>query len=48
MSEKEKKIIERVAEAIPQMSEVDKGYVLGVSETLAGKNTKEKKEKELS
>lgn len=43
MSEKEKKIIETVAEAIPQMSERDKGYFLGYAECLA--NQKKDREK---
>ena len=33
MSEKEKKIVEALAEALPNMSEFDKGYVLGVAES---------------
>lgn len=33
MSEKEKRIIEAVAEALPNMSEFDKGYMLGVAES---------------
>jgi len=41
MSEKEKKIIEKLIEAIPKMSEFDKGYILGKTESLAAK-TKDK------
>lgn len=33
MSEKEKRIIESVAEALPNMSDFDKGYILGVAES---------------
>lgn len=42
MSEKEKKIIEKLIEAIPKMSEFDKGYILGKTESLAQKDRKEK------
>ena len=37
MSEKEKKIIEAIAEALPNMSERDKGYFLGYAEAKADK-----------
>lgn len=37
MSEKEKKIIETIAEALPNMSERDKGYFLGYAEAKADK-----------
>lgn len=43
MSEKEKKIIETVAEALPKMSERDKGYFLGYAECLASQKKDEKK-----
>lgn len=42
MSEKEKKILETINNALPNMSEFDKGYFLGVAES----NAREKKEKE--
>lgn len=35
MSEKEKKILSTFAEALPMMSERDKGYFLGYTEALA-------------
>lgn len=35
MSEKEKNILMSIAKAIPNMSEFDKGYFLGVGETIA-------------
>lgn len=35
MSEKEKKIIETIARALPNMSERDKGYFLGYAEAKA-------------
>lgn len=41
MSEKEKKIVEALAEALPSMSEFDKGYVLGIAES----NRKKQEEK---
>lgn len=40
MSERDKKIIEAVAEALPSMSDFDKGYMLGVAES----NSKNKEE----
>ncbi|MBC6681340.1 hypothetical protein [Zhenpiania hominis] len=35
MSDKEKEIIETMAEALPKMSERDKGYFLGYAEAMA-------------
>lgn len=35
MSDKEKRIIEAVAEALPGMSEFDKGYMLGIVESTS-------------
>ena len=43
MSEKEKQIIETVAEALPKMSERDKGYFLGYAEALASQKEEEEK-----
>ena len=40
MSETEKKIIEAVAEALPNMSERDKGYFLGYAEAKASMKEK--------
>ena len=37
MSEKEKKIVEKLKAAIPDMSEFDKGYILGKVEQMAEK-----------
>ena len=37
MSEKEKDIIKTIGEALPKMSERDKGYFLGYAEALASK-----------
>ncbi len=35
MSEREQTIVEKVSEAIPQMTEFDKGYLLGKVEEMA-------------
>lgn len=43
MSDHEKDIIETIAKAIPQMTEFDKGYFLGIVES----KVEAKKEKEL-
>lgn len=45
MSDKEKKILETIAKAIPNMSEFDKGYFLGKSEGAVD-NKKNKNEEE--
>lgn len=37
MSEKEKRIIEKLKDAIPNMSEFDKGYILGKTESFSEK-----------
>lgn len=37
MSEKEKRIVERLKNAIPKMSEFDKGYILGKTESFSEK-----------
>lgn len=42
MSEREKEIIQTVADALPKMSERDKGYFLGYAEAMASqKDTKD-------
>lgn len=41
MSEKDKKILETIAEALPKMSEFDKGYFLGTAEAKAMDKKKE-------
>lgn len=43
MSEKEKEILETLAKAVPKMSEFDKGYLLGVGETMVSNAKGEKK-----
>lgn len=41
MSEREKKILDIIIKAFPQMSEFDKGYFLGVAESKAGEKERE-------
>lgn len=45
MSEKEKQVVEKLKEAIPKMSDFDKGYILGKVENMA-EQSREKEEKE--
>ena len=35
MSEKEKNVLESIAKAVPNMSEFDKGYILGKTESFS-------------
>ena len=42
MSEKEKQVVEKLKEAIPKMSEFDKGYILGKVESMAEQKKDEK------
>lgn len=47
MSEKEKQILETITKAIPNMSEFNKGYLLGMGEAMVNnKNQKSKDKKE--
>ena len=46
MSEKEKRILETLTTALPEMSEYDKGYLMGKGETIADMRRAERKEKE--
>lgn len=41
MSEKEKDIIKTISEALPLMTEFEKGYFLGVAESKAAEKKKE-------
>lgn len=41
MSEKEKKIVEKLKKAIPKMTDFDKGYILGKVEGLNDQPKKE-------
>mgnify|MGYP000097323908 CR=1 FL=1 len=46
MSEKEKQIVEKLKDAITKMSDFDKGYILGKTESLANdSHTEDKEEK---
>lgn len=45
MSEKEKEIIRKVAHALPEMSDMDKGYFLGFAEAMASKKVSEETER---
>lgn len=44
MSEKDKKILETIAEALPKMSEFEKGYFLGTAEAKAAENRRKDRE----
>lgn len=44
MSEKEKDIIRKLKEAIPKMSDFDKGYILGKTEKMAEESVKKHEE----
>lgn len=46
MSEKEKNVVEQLKKAIPKMSEFDKGYILGKTESMADEAEHEKARKE--
>lgn len=46
MSEKEKQILKTIKEAMPNLSDYDKGYLLGFSESrVSEKRAQEKEEK---
>jgi len=42
MSDQEKKILDTISNALPEMNDFDRGYLLGMAEQIA----KDKKEKE--
>lgn len=46
MSEKEKQVVEKLKEAIPKMSDFDKGYILGKVEGMADEKKDNKEESE--
>ena len=46
MSEREKEIIQTVADALPKMSERDKGYFLGYAEAMASQKDSKDSTKE--
>ena len=45
MSEKEKRIVEKLKNAIPNMSDFDKGYILGKMESFSENNLEKKSDK---
>ena len=46
MSEKEKQVVEKLKEAIPKMSDFDKGYILGKVESMADEKKGKEEESE--
>lgn len=46
MSEKEKQIVEKLRDAIPKMSDFDKGYILGKVESMAESSQKNEAKEE--
>lgn len=44
MSEKEKQVVEKLKDAIPKMSDFDKGYILGKVEGMTEQRKEEKDE----
>ena len=44
MSEKEKNVMERLVKVLPELSDFDKGYILGKAEQTAEKRREESKE----
>lgn len=43
MSEREKQVVEKLKDAIPKMSDFDKGYILGKVESMVEKKEKQEK-----
>ena len=41
MSEKEKRVVEKLRDAIPNMTDFQKGYVLGMVESSVSKNSEQ-------
>ena len=46
MSEKEKQVVEKLRDAIPKMSDFDKGYILGKVESMAERKKEDTEGKE--
>lgn len=46
MSEKERQVVEKLRDAIPKMSDFDKGYILGKVESMAERKKEDTEEKE--
>lgn len=47
MSEKEKQVVEKLKQAIPNMSDFDKGYILGKIEGMADNKPEDKEVKDV-
>ena len=45
MSEKEKRVVEKLRDAIPNMTDFQKGYVLGMVESSASKHSEHEEER---
>ncbi len=48
MSEKEKRIVDKLKDAIPKMSDFDKGYILGKVESLSSDKKEDDSDKKES
>lgn len=46
MSEKEKRVVEKLRDAIPNMTDFQKGYVLGMVESSASKHSEQEEERD--
>ena len=46
MGEKEKRVVEKLRDAIPNMTDFQKGYVLGMVESSASKHSEQEEENE--
>ncbi len=46
MSEKEKQVVQKLKEAIPKMSDFDKGYILGKVESMAEQKKEDESEED--
>lgn len=44
MSEKEKRVVEKLRDAIPNMTDFQKGYVLGMVESSVSKHSEQEEE----
>lgn len=47
MSEKEKQVVEKLKQAIPNMSDFDKGYILGKIEGMTDNKLEDKEAKDV-
>lgn len=46
MSEKEKRVVEKLRDAIPNMTDFQKGYVLGMVQSSASKHSEQEEERD--